>query len=290
MSARELWAIVKTTFVEFVRDRPLHHGAALSYYALMALVPVMYLSLSFFGSFVGHDTMVSIIREVLHEQIGINEVDGIIDFLGEVDLADGSLVLRIMGIAALMLSSTAILSSLRHSINEFYNLNKRKINRKKLIIKSLLFRGISMLTIASVTSVIIALYFAETFILSIEEEYLSDKEFLGWFFSSFARHGIPIILNIGLFTFIFKYLHNAKVSWRVARTAGIVTGIFLYLGQLIIKFYLTNYFFAADGGVAGTLLVILVWVYYSSQILFLGAKFAYIYGGHVGEPIEEADL
>lgn len=194
--------------------------------------------------------------------------------------------MRVLGIAALMLSCTAILNSLKRSINSFYRVKKKSVGRKKLIFQTLIFRGVSMLTIAAITSLVIALYFAETFILSLEEQYFSDRQLLSWFFSNFARHGIPIVLNILVFTMIFKYLHDAVVKWRVALVGGIVTGIFLYLGQLLIKFYLVNYFFAAEGGVAGTMLVILVWVYYSSQILFLGANFSFVYARYKGMPIE----
>jgi membrane protein len=63
------------------------------------------------------------------------------------------------------------------------------------------------------------------------------------------------------------------------------TALLLYLGQLLIKYYLTNYFFAAEGGIAGTIFVLLAWVYYSAQIIFLGAKFTAVYATMVGSPI-----
>lgn len=289
MTIRELGSILKTTLVEFSRERPLHHGAALSYYALMAMVPILYLSISFFGSFVGQDTMLEIIRRVLEEHIGLTDVEGIIDFMSTVDLTTGNTVLRIVGIVALMVSSTAILNSLKRSISEFYDLDQSKIGRRKKIVRNVLFRLISMLVIAAMTSVIIALYFVETLVLSLEETYFSDNEFISWMFSGFAHHGLPIILNLAVFTFIFKYLHDGIVPWRVAITGGVITGIFLYVGQLLIKFYLANYFFASEGGVAGTMLVILVWVYYSSQILFLGAKFSYVLADYRGTPILTRD-
>ncbi|GAB5418646.1 MAG: hypothetical protein Crog4KO_04030 [Crocinitomicaceae bacterium] len=289
MTVRELGGLLKTTFLEFWKESPLHHGAALSYYALMALVPILYLSISFFGSFVGQDTMLEIVKQVLRENIGIKDVDGIISFLSNVDLTSGNTALRVIGILALMLSSTAILNSLKRSIIEFYDLDQRKLNRKKKIFKNVIFRLISMLVIAAMTSLVIALYFAETLVLSLEERYFSDNEFISWLFSGFAHHIMPIMVNLVVFSFIFKYLHDGIVAWKVAITGGVVTGIFLYLGQLLIKYYLANFFFAAEGGVAGTFLVILVWVYYSSQILFLGAKFSFVYAKFIGRPILTKD-
>lgn len=285
MTLRELGSLLKTTVIEFSREQPLHHGAALSYYALMALIPILYLSVSFFGTIVGQETMQEIIRELLHENVGIEDVGGIIDFLGNVDLS-GNFALKTIGIIALMLSSTAILNSLKRSIMEFYDLDKRKLGRRKKLVRGVVFRLVSMVAIGVMTSVVIAVYFLETLVLSLEETYFSDNAFISWMFSGFAHHGLPIVLNFFVFTFIFKYLHDGIVRWKVAITGGIVTGIFLYLGQLLIKYYLANYFFASEGGVAGTLLVILVWVYYSSQILFLGAKFSYVYAKFIGSPIQ----
>ena len=66
---------------------------------------------------------------------------------------------------------------------------------------------------------------------------------------------------------------------------ALVTGILLYLGQLLIKYYLGNFFFASKGGFAGSFFVILAWVYYSSQIIFLGAKFTAVYARMVDQPI-----
>ena len=66
---------------------------------------------------------------------------------------------------------------------------------------------------------------------------------------------------------------------------AIVTSVLLYLSQLLIKYYLVNFFFAADGGIAGSILVIMVWVFYSSIVIFFGAKYTAVYAERVGEPI-----
>jgi membrane protein len=67
---------------------------------------------------------------------------------------------------------------------------------------------------------------------------------------------------------------------------ALVTTILLYIGQLLIKYYLLHYFFAKDAGIAGTLLILLTWVYYTSQIIFFGAKFTMLYAKMVGQPLQ----
>jgi membrane protein len=85
---------------------------------------------------------------------------------------------------------------------------------------------------------------------------------------------------------VFKYVHDGIVKWRLAFRGALLTGTLLYLGQLLIKYYLFNYFFAANGGIAGTFFIILAWVYYSSQIIFYGAKFTAVYAKLIGQPIQ----
>ncbi|MFT5859367.1 MAG: membrane protein [Flavobacteriaceae bacterium] len=275
----------KTVLIEFFRERSLMHGAALAYYAILALVPLLYLSMTFFGRIVGQDTMIDVIANLLSEQIGIKDITGILGFLEEVDLSSGNLLMEILGLLALMLSATAIINSLKRSLNDFYNLQRRGGTIKKKIVRGLLFRLASMAFIAGVTVIIVVFYFAETVFLSIGDDLFTDDSIASSIFSWLAHYGIPILTNLLIFSFIFKYLHDGKVKWRRAIEGALLTSVFLFLGQLLIKYYLINYFFAANGGVAGTILIILVWVYYSSQIIFLGAKFITVKSRFLGEEL-----
>ena len=281
--------LVITVIKEFISERSFMHGAALAYYAVFALVPILYLSVDVFGRVVGHETMVDIITNFLTEQIGLTDVDGILEFLGQLDLGGGNILMEIVGMFALMFSSTALINSLRRSINDFYNLEKLTGSRKKLILRSALFRLLSMLFITGSTVLLVIFYFAETIFLSVGNRLLENYDFLNTIFTHFAQHGIPLLANGIIFAFVFKYLHDGKVVWKRAVQGAVVTSVLLYLGQLVIQFYLTNYFFAASGGVIGTILIILVWVYYSSQIIFLGAKYVAVKSRLTGVPIQLRD-
>lgn len=281
--------IVVSTMEEFIAERSFLHGAALAYYAVFALVPILYLSVAVFGRVVGHQTMVEIITNFLTEQIGLSDVTGILDFLNQLDLGGGNFLMEIVGMIALLFSSTALINSLRRSMNEFYNLDKLTGSRKKLIVRSALFRLLSMLFITGTTVLLVIFYFAETIFLSVGNDLLENYDFLNTVFTYIAQHGIPIIANGIIFSFVFKYLHDGRVVWKRAIQGAVVTSLLLYLGQLVIQFYLTNYFFASNGGVIGTVLIILVWVYYSSQIIFLGAKYVAVKSRLLGDPIQLRD-
>lgn len=282
---REIGLLIKDTFIEFFKENSFFHGAALSYYAIFALVPMLYLSFASFGQIVGQKTMIDIVGKMLREQVGIKDVDGILSFLSEVNITKGSFVLNAVGIIALMLSSSALLISLRGSLNDFFDIKKVHATNKKMIISNITFRLLSVTMLTVFAMVIIVFYFAQTILISFGNDLFKDLQAINWIVVEFAQHGLSLFSNFIIFTLIFRYLHDGVVEWKLAMAGSLVTSFLLYFGQLLIKYYLAHYFFAKDGGIAGTLMVILVWTYYSSQIIFFGAKFTAIYGRMVGKAI-----
>ncbi len=274
MSWIRRFELVKSTFIEFLQGKSMRHGAALAYYAMLALIPILYLSVTFIGRFVGEELVLELIGDMLREDVGLKDPSGILDYLDQVEFIKGEIYLQIIGLIALLFSCTVIFNSLKGSINDFYGISSKNVAKKKIVLRSLVSRLISMLFIVGITLFFILLYFAEPVLLSFGHTLFEDISIIDQVFLTIAEHGIPILTNWFIFTFIFKYLTDGVVDWKMARQGALLTSILLYVGQLLIKFYLANYFFGAiSGGVAGTILVILVWVYYSSQIIFFGAKY-----------------
>jgi membrane protein len=286
LSWKEVGQLFKQTFSEFASENSLFHGAALSYYTIFALVPILYLSIVSFGQFIGQQKMLDIISDVLKNQVGIKDIDGILTFLGEINFHKSNPVLQVVGVVVLLISSTAILSSLKNSINDFYDIEKVHENKKKMILSVLLDKLLHAGLLMMFGLIIIITYFAQIILTSFGDTLLGSFDSIHYFFEFILAHLVPIITNFILFFFVFKYLSDGIVNSKLASGGALLTSFLLYLGQLLIKFYLTNYFFARDTGIAGTLLVLLTWVYYTSQIIFFGAKFIAVYAKITGKPIE----
>lgn len=285
LSWLEIWQLTRTTFVEFFQEKSFLHGAALSYYTIFALVPLLYLAFATFGKVVGNQKMVEIIGKLLKEKVGVQDVGGILDFLNGVDLEKGSFILNTVGIVALLLSSTALLASLRGSINEFFDIERKFENNKRLIVEHLLSRLVSISLLTLMGIVIVVVYFAQTLLMSFGSTLFQDVQAVNWVIINVFQHALSITSSVIIFTFIFKYLHDGVVEWKLAFGGAIVTALMMYFGQLLINYYMGHYFFAKDGGIAGSMLVILAGMYYSSQIIFFGAKFTAVYARKVGRPI-----
>lgn len=285
LSWAERGQVVKSTFVEFFQEQSFFHGAALAYYAVFALVPIIYLSLISFGKFVGQQYMLDMINTILRDEVGLEDSSGIMSFLQKVNFEKGNFILNVVGTIALLISSSALLASLRMSINEFFDISIDYEHRRHRIVHNLRSRAINILLLPVLGLLIIVTYFGETVVLSMGQNLFSDPNSIEAFVLDMVQHALAILTNILLFAVIFKYLNDGKVEWRMAVSGAIVTAVLLYLGQLLIKYYLKHYFFGSSIGVPGTILVMLAWMYYSSQIIFLGAKYIKVYAVKVGRPI-----
>lgn len=282
----EIPGLIKDTFVEFFQKEGLFHGAALAYYTIFALVPLLYLCLSYFGRIIGQELMLDIISDLLQNKVGIQDISGIMEFMKDVDFEKGNIFLELISVVVLLLVCSAFVVSLKYSINEFFDVHVKFASKKQALIKTVVFRLLSIAFVGIITFFVIAIYFAQTVMIAVSDKFFEENEAINWFFDAVVQHGLALFSNLIIFMLIFKYLHDGFVSWKLAMGGALVTAVLLYLGQLLIKFYLFNYFYLASGGFAGTLFIMLAWVYYSSQIIFFGAKFTNVYARKIGKPIQ----
>jgi membrane protein len=278
--------LIKKTFRSFFEADSLFHGAALAYYTVFAMVPLLYLSISIAGRIVGQDAVLKVVKYVLQSKVGLNDVDGILVFVKSLNLTKGNWGMELISILFLLVTSTAVFSCLRSSINWFYGIDIQTLSKRKKIVKNIVFRLISILIIGGITIGVIALYFIQSFLISLLDQYVGHQSFWDVFLSSGLQHVISILGNAGVVVIIFKFVHDGMINWKLAFWGALFTGILLYLGQLLINFYLLNFFFGSKGGgIAGSLFILLAWVYYSSQIIFFGAKFISEYAHWMKQPI-----
>jgi membrane protein len=266
-------SVLKDSIVGYFSEGAFFHGAALAYYTLFSFVPIVYLSTSIFGRVVGKENMQSIIIDLLQNQIGISDTKGLIDFLNSLNFDKPSLFLEIISIGILLYGCSAFLVSLKRSINEFFDISKKKRHEENIIMDIIGFRFLSVAYLAIFAFIIILLYFLQGFIFYAFTNYLHYKNGFVDFTLVFFQHLISIFSNILIFTIVFKYIHDGFVPIKLAIKGAFVTSVLLFLSQLLIKYYLHNYFFLGNMGIAGSLFIFLAWVHYSAQIVFFGAKF-----------------
>lgn len=280
-----IFYLSKDTLLSFFQERAFFHGAALSYYALFSMFPLLFLIISFLGRILGEDFILKLIKEFLLENVGLRNVDEIMEVVGTYNLDKGNIFLEIIGVVFVLIASSAFLTSLRNSINEFYNIERTVLKGRKAIQVNIFERLISLLFLAVFASVFLILYMFHSVGFTLLHSLLGSSSDIQRIFFSILDFSFSVLLNYIIFLLIFKFLNNGKVTWRVASMGAIVTAVLLFLGQLLIKYYLLNMFVLGTAGIAGSLFIFMAWVHYSSQIIFVGAKFTYTFSKKIGSPI-----
>jgi membrane protein len=266
--------LIKDAFIEYIKEGAFFHGAALAYYTLFALFPILYLSIASFGEIVGREKMISIIQKLFYEKVGLSDTDTIIDYLKVIDIGNGNWFIGIVSVIILLYACSAFLVSLKRSLNEFFAYAQN--DSENIILDLIRFRFLSVFLLAGFALLIILFYFLQIFVVSLIEQWVISNNGIVNFTMSLFNHCLSIISSILIFWVMFKYVNDAKVIGKFALKGAVLTALLLYGSQLGIKYYLQNYFFLGKSGIIGSLFILLAWVNYSAQIIFFGAKYTYV--------------
>lgn len=274
---KENLVLIKDTFVGLMNDNVFTHGAAIAYYALLSMAPILYFGIHVIAFFLGEEKVRAFIEALLVQNTGIKDFSYLLGMIDSIDFSDGSVVLHFFGFLVLLFSSSAIFNAVKRSINAFYHIQNEGVARKKLIIGTIFTRLISISFVFGVTILLVVVYFAESLFFNYFGHWISTVSNAGDLIAVVINALFGLISNIVIFTFVFKYLNNAIVPWKLAVKGAFLTSLLLFVGQLILKEYITKHFFGANfsGGVSA-IFMFLVWVFYSSIIVFFGAKYIYI--------------
>jgi membrane protein len=268
---------------EYVQEGAFHHGAALAYYTLFAFIPIIYLTTSIYGRIIGQDNMRQIVSSLLQSGLGLQDSGTILQLVEGISFEKPNFFLELVSIGILLYTCSAFMISLKRSLNEFFNVAKKSREESNFFMEIIGFRFVGVLLLAVFALVIILFYFLQVFIFSALTNWLHWNNGFVDFSLQVLQVVLTLVSNVLIFLLIFKYMHNAKVSWRVARDGAIATALLLYLSQWLIGYYLHHYFIMGKLGVANSIFIMLAWIHYSAQIVFFGAQFTF----HIGKVLNE---
>jgi len=268
---------------EYVQEGAFHHGAALAYYTLFAFIPIIYLTTSIYGRIIGQDNMRQIVSSLLQSGLGLKDSGTLLQLVEGISFEKPNFFLELVSIGILLYTCSAFMISLKRSLNEFFNVAKKSREESNFFMEIIGFRFVGVFLLAVFALVIILFYFLQVFIFSALTNWLHWNNGFVDFSLQVLQVVLTLVSNVLIFLLIFKYMHNAKVSWRVARDGAIATALLLYVSQWLIGYYLHHYFIMGKLGVANSIFIMLAWIHYSAQIVFFGAQFTF----HIGKVLNE---
>ncbi len=283
ISFRELWQLIKETVMCFAENKVLKLSAALSYYTIFSLPPLLMIIIGFCGVFYGREAVQGEVVELLKGFVGIDAAKEIQSALATVSLRQDTLFATIIGAVSLLLGATGVFGEIQDSINTIWRL---KTHPDKGWIKLVLTRVVSFAMIVVLGFLLMVSLTLNT-VLDLFMESLQAR-FDGFLVDMLVGVNYLLIYVVitALFAFIFKVLPDARIKWRQTWVGAMLTGLLFMIGKYGISFYLSQNNSVTAYGAAGSVIVLLLWVYYSSIILYFGACFTQSLAVHNGERIE----
>lgn len=274
--------LFKETFSGFIDDNALKLSAALSYYTIFSLPPLLLIIISMSGIFFGADAVRGEIFGQINELVGNAAALQIQETIKNVTLSSSSTFATTLGIIILLIGASGVFAEIQDSINYIWGI-KAKPNRG--LIQYIYNRLMSFSMIGSVGFLLLVGLIVNSLIDILNNRLVLIFHQNAVILFYFINTIIVFVIITLLFSIIFKTLPDGKIGLRDCITGASFTAILFMIGKFAIGFYLGSYDIASVYGAAGSIILILVWVYYSAIILYFGAEFTKVYAQTNGKKI-----
>lgn len=282
-NVKDIKAILQKSFKEWNDDDAFTHAAAVSYYAIFSLPAILLLLINIAGVIWDKSAVQGKISSALGQTIGQDAAQQIQNIASNSSQSSNSTIMMILGIAVLVISATGLFIQLQKALNNMWEVK----TRSDAGLLKVIFDRTKTFGIILTVGFLLLISMAITGLLSALSSWITTilPDFTIYFF-----HLLNFIISLGivtvLFALIFKFLPDVRIGFKSVWVGAFVTAFLFMIGQYAMSLYFSIAEPASAYGVAGTIILILLWVYYSCLLLFFGAEFTQAYAQEYGHTIE----
>ena len=273
---------IKEVFSEFSADNIFKYSASLAYYTVFSVAPILLIIISLSGLLFGKEAVQGRVYAELNGLVGSVAALQIQNMIRNLHLTGNNFIASVSSIILLLVAATTIFGEIQDSLNKIWGL---RIKTKRVWWKLILTRLISfslIITIGVIMTITLILNAVVTAFGKFIGRYIADYSI---YIIEFTNDVLSFVVAAFLFSLLFKILPDAKIKWKDVAIGGVVTALFFILGKWGIGLYLAKSNLTSIYGAAGSIIIFMVWVYYSSIILYLGAEFTKVYANLYGGKI-----
>ena len=263
-----IWRLLRTAASEWWKRNSSQMGAALAFYAVFSIAPVLIIALNLVGWFFGPDAVHSRLDEQMEVYVGKTAAAAIQSMIVAASQPNAGIVATAWGWIALLVGASGMFAQMQEALNTIWDV---PADPSRGLFKLILSRLLSFLMVFVIALMLLLLVLINM-VLTAFNQYAAD-----WFprvlvIAHWLNSLGSIAIVVLLFAMIFKYLPEVRVAWKDVWLGAVMTAMLFTLGKYGIGYYLTIAAISSAYGAAGSIAVILLWAYYSSQILFFGAE------------------
>lgn len=282
MRIRNVWNILKQTATEWSDDKAPQLGASLAFYSLLSLAPLLVIVLAIAGAVFGADAARGEIVSQIQGLVGKEGARAIEEMIAHAQRPKAGIVATILGTVTLLFGASGVFGQLQDALNTVWNVKPKPgrgvwgfIRTRFLSFSMVLGTGFLLLVSLALSAGLAGLG-------KVVGGLLPGMQFV-WGIVNFC---ISFGVIAGLFALIFKYVPDVQIGWRDVGVGAVITALLFNLGKFGLGLYLGTQSVGSAYGAAGSLVVLVVWVYYSAQILLFGAELTQVYANQSGSRIE----
>ena len=287
--AREAWLLGRESILGFINDNALSHGAAMAFYAVTSLAPILLIVVAIAGLVFGHEAAQLALSAEIAGVMGTQTGDLLRTTIESASHRASGTLATLVGIATLFVTASGVFGEMQLSLNKIWKIEPPAMSLSRLVRA----RAASLGLVAALGFLLLVSLAASTAISALGAV-INDHLPFGTFILASINGIVSFVLISALFAAIFKILPDRSLEWRDVGIGAVVTALLFTVGKSLIGWYIGTSAIASSYGAAGALLIVLLWVYYSSEIFLLGAELTRAYSVRLGsrsdlQPIVEAE-
>ncbi|HIK16361.1 MAG TPA: YihY/virulence factor BrkB family protein [Leptolyngbyaceae cyanobacterium M33_DOE_097] len=274
MKIKTAWILVKETVADWQADKVSLWAAALAYYTAFSLAPLLIIAIAIAGAVFGEEAARGEIVGQIQGLVGKQGAEAIQTMLQNTQRpGSGGFVATIIGIVTLLLGASGVFGQLQEALNTIWHVKPKPNLGIKAFVQDrfLSFAMVIVIGFLLLVSLVLSAAIAGV-------SHFVDDAFQGFaIVGQIINFAISLVVITFLFALIYKVLPDVKIPWRYLWTGSVITALLFNIGKFFISYYLGSSSVASTYSAAASLGIILIWVYYSAQILLLGAEFIKVY-------------
>jgi len=275
------WELLKETYVEWRKDNAPQLGAALAFYTIFSLAPLCIIIIAVIGYFLGKDTVQIYIIKEMTEFVGKDNAINIMTMIQKGYKPGSGVYATIVAFLLMLLGSSVVVIMLKDAMNTMWGVRQISLD----FITTIKRRIISCMVILLLIFISFLLMVSSSLSAAVKL-YLSSSLSIPLILFQAGDIFLSLLTLTFIFAVLYKFLPDVIISWSDVRVGAAVTAILFTLGKIILGSYIGRSSISSAYGAAGSLVVILLWVYYSAQIIFVGAEFTQVYARKYGMEIK----
>ena len=276
------FSLLKDSFNGFMDDNGLKLSAALSYYTIFSLAPMLLVIISVLNFFYRNGDIQGEVFAQITSLVGKNAAEQLLEILKNAEMSKKSGVAAAIGIATLLIGATGVFAEIQDSINYIWSIKSKPKKGWLQYLRNRLLSFSIILTLGFLLIVSLGVNALVDVLSSKLEQRFSEASVIVFYIINLA---LLLTIITSLFTVIFKVLPDGHVRWKECIVGATFTAVLFLIGKFVITFYIGQSDLGATYGASASIVILLTWVYYSSIILYFGAEFTKVYAGLDGKAI-----